>query len=163
MHYENSTGRRIEIAIDEKVCYNCKHRIWAVAIGAGVRCGKEFKNGWPRPIPGLKKSCDDFDMSNDVRKKLQQKLTSQILEGNLSYRLGEYLWPEGKTFEEILQELTALQDAREDRVGAITRIIQHHKGNATLTEEQELTWAVWNDLKKLMAEVRELKEWVEGE
>ena len=161
MTFENNSGKRIVIAIDEKVCYNCKHRLWAVAIGGGVRCMKEVKNGWPPPIPGLRKSCDSFAMSVDIKRKLQLKKTNQLLEGSLSIRLQEYLWPEGKTFAEILGELTELQDAREDEVGAIMRIIQSQKGHASLTNEQELRWEVWNDLKKLVAEVRELKEWVE--
>ena len=122
---------------------------------------KEMKNGWPRHIPGLRKSCGDFEMSDNIKRELQLKRTNQLLECSLSKLLQEYLCPEGKTFAEILLELTELQDAREDRVGAIMRIIKSQKGNAILTEEQEIIWVVWNDLKKMIAEVRELKEWME--
>ena len=161
MIFEKISGKRVVIAIDEKVCYNCKYRLWAVAIGGGVRCMKDMKNGLPRPIPGLRKSCDDFEMSDNIKRELQLKRTNQLLEGSLSKRLQEYLCPEGNTFAEILLELTELQDAREDHVGAIMRVIKSQKGNTILTEEQEIIWVVWNDLKKMIAEVRELKEWME--
>ena len=57
------------IAIDEKVCYNCKHRIWAVGIGWGVRCGNEIKNGIPKLIPGLRHTCPAFIMREDNNRK----------------------------------------------------------------------------------------------
>lgn len=62
---ENREGSNI-IYNDEKVCYNCKYKIWAVGIGLGVRCANQLINGIPKPIPGLKKSCEAFEM--DVKK-----------------------------------------------------------------------------------------------
>ena len=43
---------------DEKVCYNCKYRLWMVAIGWGVRCGYTEKK---KPIASLKHTCDHFE------------------------------------------------------------------------------------------------------
>ena len=57
------------ISINEKVCYNCKHRIWAVGIGLGVMCGNNKKNGWYTQIPGLRKTCDAFVMQEDKDRK----------------------------------------------------------------------------------------------
>lgn len=54
---------------EEKVCYNCKHMLWMVAIGLGVRCGYEIE-GRPKMtmipnlrhpwIPNLRHTCDNF-------------------------------------------------------------------------------------------------------
>ena len=68
------------IAIDEKVCYNCKHRIWAVAIGQGVRCGNQKINGFPKLIPGLRKTCAAFEVRNEITRKLYLKNQNQFLE-----------------------------------------------------------------------------------
>jgi len=57
------------ISIDEEVCYNCKHRIWDVGIGWGVRCGNEIINGIPKPIPGLRKTCGAFIMNENKNRK----------------------------------------------------------------------------------------------
>ena len=53
------------IAIDEKVCYNCKHRIWLIAIGFGVRCGNDKINGLPKIIPSLRHTCPAFIMTEE--------------------------------------------------------------------------------------------------
>jgi len=65
----NNDKKPNTIAIDEKVCYNCKHRIWAVAIGLGVMCGNNKKGGMFTQIPGLRKTCDAFVMSEDENRK----------------------------------------------------------------------------------------------
>ena len=57
------------ISTDEKVCYNCSYRIWAVAIGAGVRCGYNTQGRWPPLIKGLRATCDAFKMSEDENRK----------------------------------------------------------------------------------------------
>lgn len=51
---------------EEQVCYNCKHMLWLVAIGQGVRCGYEI-NGRPKMImlPSLRHVCDKFEWKNE--------------------------------------------------------------------------------------------------
>ncbi len=147
----------LNISIDEKVCYNCKHRIWAVAIGQGVRCGNEFINGWPKPIPGLRKSCEAFEVSADIKRKLCLKKSKQFLLDSLSERIHYYASPKEKTIEEILNELNNLLDEREDSVGGINRIIKFQRGNVELTKEQELELIEYNNLKILIADVKALK------
>ena len=54
----------------EKVCYNCRHMMWLVGIGQGVRCGYEFsinpsgsldfKTKVPI-IPHLGHTCEHFE------------------------------------------------------------------------------------------------------
>lgn len=53
---------------DEKVCFNCKHMMWLVAIGLGVRCGYQvdYVNGkLPKMIPYLRHTCDNFKMKDE--------------------------------------------------------------------------------------------------
>jgi hypothetical protein len=65
------------IRLDEKVCYNCKYRLWLVGLGLGVRCGYEhFKNedDSTKPaipiIPHLRHTCNKFEFRNeDVNEK----------------------------------------------------------------------------------------------
>lgn len=57
------------IELDEKVCYNCKHRMWMVAIGLGVRCSKNIKNDWPTVIPSLRHTCELFTMNEEKGRK----------------------------------------------------------------------------------------------
>jgi len=40
------------------------------------------------------------------------------------------------------------------------RNTKSQKGNSILTEEQEIILVVWNDLKKMNAEMRKMKEWM---
>lgn len=54
---------------DEKVCYNCKHRIWLVGLGLGVRCGnpttisdKDKVSSFPIII-SLRHTCDKFEFN----------------------------------------------------------------------------------------------------
>lgn len=47
---------------DEKVCYNCKHMLWMVGIGAGVRC--DIHNP-PKMIPHLRYTCKNFEFKNE--------------------------------------------------------------------------------------------------
>lgn len=47
---------------EEKVCYNCRHMLWMVGIGQGVRCGYEKENKKTPPmIPHLRHTCDKFE------------------------------------------------------------------------------------------------------
>lgn len=51
-----------DIKSDERVCYNCKHMLWMVAIGQGVRCGYAVNEIQTLPmIPHLRHTCDKFD------------------------------------------------------------------------------------------------------
>lgn len=52
-----------EIKSDERVCYNCKHMLWMVGIGQGVRCGYVNKDIGKLPmIPHLRHTCDKFEI-----------------------------------------------------------------------------------------------------
>lgn len=53
---------RFDIKPDEKVCYNCRYRLWMVAIGWGVRCGYTEKK---KPIPNLRHTCDHFEFKKN--------------------------------------------------------------------------------------------------
>ena len=65
----NSEKKSTVINTDEKVCYNCKHMSWMVAIGVGVRCKKNIKNNWPTVIPSLRHTCELFEMNEDKNRK----------------------------------------------------------------------------------------------
>ena len=80
---------------------------------------------------------------------------------DLIKRVRQYISPEEKTVDDILNELFHLQDEREDRVGAIMRIIKFQRANAKLTEAQELELVDSRNLKILIADVEELKKWME--
>ncbi len=41
---------------DEKVCFNCKHILWMVALGQGVKCALDKKD-----IPSRFHTCNNFD------------------------------------------------------------------------------------------------------
>jgi len=79
----------------------------------------------------------------------------------LAKRIRHYISPEEKTIEQILNELINLQDEREDRIGAIMRIIKFQRANAKLTETQELELIDSKNLNIVIAEVNELKKWKE--
>ena len=58
------------IDASERVCYNCKYRLWLVGLGLGVRCGYEHftapsgsKTGKPTIIPHLRHTCEKFEFS----------------------------------------------------------------------------------------------------
>lgn len=80
---------------------------------------------------------------------------------DLAQRIRQYVSPEEKTIDEILNELINFQDERVDRIGAIMRIIKFQKTNAKLTETQELELVDSRNLKMVIAEVGELKKWIE--
>lgn len=184
-----------KIAPDEKVCYNCKHRIWAVAIGAGVMCGNNKKGGMFTQVPGLRKTCDAFVVRDEVNQKLnamarkrhrnqllsnfikntsiigQYHLSGDALENyfkthnvyicdDMIQRIRLYVSTEEKTVDEILTELYNIRDEHEDQVGAIMRIIKFQRNNAKLTEEQELELIDSKNLEIVIAEVEELKKWI---
>ncbi len=78
----------------------------------------------------------------------------------LTKRIRHYISPNNKTVDQILNELINLQDEREDRVGAIMRIIKFQRANAKLTETQELELIDSKNLSIVIAEVEELKKWM---
>jgi hypothetical protein len=50
----------------ERVCYNCKHMIWLVGVGQGVRCGfNSSPNKMPPIIPSLRHTCNKFKFNNE--------------------------------------------------------------------------------------------------
>jgi len=149
------------IAIDEKVCYNCKHRIWAVAIGQGVRCGNDITNGFPKLIPGLRKTCAAFEVRDEIKRKLYLKNPNQFLLDNLSERIQFYFSPKEKTIDEIFNELTNLQNNRKGQFETISKIIKSQQTSAKLTEEQELEFIYAKNLNIVIEEVQELKKWME--
>lgn len=52
------------IGPEEKVCYNCKHFLWMVGIGMGVRCAINLENGLPKMLSSRRYTCDLFDKKN---------------------------------------------------------------------------------------------------
>ena len=82
---------------------------------------------------------------------------------DLTQRIRQYISPEEKTIDDILLELYPIQEAREDRAGAIMRIIKFQRANAKLTESQELELIDGRNLQILIAEVQELKKWMDEE
>ncbi len=44
---------------DEKVCFNCKHMLWLVGIGQGIKCDLSKKN-----ILNRFYSCEKFEFKN---------------------------------------------------------------------------------------------------
>ena len=41
---------------DEKVCFNCKHLLWMVGLGLGLKCGLTKHN-----IEHRRHTCDNFE------------------------------------------------------------------------------------------------------
>ena len=84
-----------------------------------------------------------------------------ILDPFLKYFVDCYdSWEMKERVDEILNELMNLQDEREDRIGAIMRIIKFQRANAKLTEEQELELIDSRNLQIVISEVKELKKWM---
>ncbi len=50
---------------EEKVCMNCKHMLWMVAIGQGVKC--RARNMYA--IPNRWYSCEKFEYREEPKKK----------------------------------------------------------------------------------------------
>lgn len=42
---------------EEKVCFNCKHLLWMVGIGQGIKCGLDRKS-----LPSRYYTCEKFEM-----------------------------------------------------------------------------------------------------
>lgn len=55
---------------DERVCYNCIHMLWLVALGVGVRCGHKIeKDKAPPMIPHLRHTCEKFESKFELKIK----------------------------------------------------------------------------------------------
>ena len=45
----------------DKCCYNCKHILWLIGVGQGLRCGHNIQEGVKPPtIPGISHVCENF-------------------------------------------------------------------------------------------------------
>jgi len=52
---------------DQRVCFNCKHSLWAVALGLGFRCmntNSEIGKRKPPILPNRYHTCELFDFKN---------------------------------------------------------------------------------------------------
>lgn len=70
---------------EERVCYNCVHMTWLVALGLGVRCSYEHNtNTDPKVkpklpmIPNLRHTCDKFKSKHEHEGQNKQ----EDLQGN---------------------------------------------------------------------------------
>lgn len=53
-----------QIKPEDKVCYNCKHLLWMIGIGQGLRCGHPKERGdlkFPPIIPKRTHTCGLFE------------------------------------------------------------------------------------------------------
>ena len=101
----------------------------------------------------------NYKLSKGTLELYFKKSNTDILD-SLKKRIHQYVSPDEKTIEEILNELNIIQEEKEDRVGAIMRIIKFQRENASLTEAQELELIDSKNLQILIAEVEDLKKWV---
>jgi len=55
-------------APNERVCFNCEHLIWGVALGIGVLCRHPAKVAVGRPfrVPNRRYSCEHFEGHRDT-------------------------------------------------------------------------------------------------
>ncbi len=51
-----------DFQVTDRCCYNCKHLLWMIGVGQGLRCGIEFKkkNIKPPTVPSIGHVCDQF-------------------------------------------------------------------------------------------------------
>jgi len=80
---------------------------------------------------------------------------------NLTNRIQFYFSTKGKTIDEILNEINNLQNIREAQFEKIKKIIKSQSDNKKLTETQVQAFVDSKNLKIIIEEVRELKEWLE--
>jgi len=51
-----------QIKPQDKICYNCRHIAWLIAVGQGLRCNANRKQGEIAPIiPSRFHTCDLFE------------------------------------------------------------------------------------------------------
>lgn len=57
----NKHGHNFQIT--DKCCFNCKHLLWMIGIGMGLRCGVDYQRTGQRPpaVPSIGHSCERFD------------------------------------------------------------------------------------------------------
>lgn len=51
----------------EKVCYNCKHLLWMIAIGQGLRCGHPDKTPRGQFVRSRRHTCEMFDPNKNKK------------------------------------------------------------------------------------------------
>ena len=57
----------IHVNPDEKVCYNCKHLAWLVALGQGLRCINPTKEDKYKMVPSSKHTCELFEFKTKTK------------------------------------------------------------------------------------------------
>ena len=60
-----------KIDTSEKVCYNCKHLAWLIALGQGLRCvlpGEDGKRKYEM-IPRRRHTCEFFENKHEENKE----------------------------------------------------------------------------------------------
>jgi hypothetical protein len=53
---DSSNAKSANPLPDEKVCFNCKHMMWLVGLGQGLKCGLTKHN-----IENRRHTCDKFE------------------------------------------------------------------------------------------------------
>lgn len=64
-----------EIGGEERVCFNCRHLLWGVALGVGLRCTEprnhdKSSGEMPPMVPSSRHTCDWFEFRNQQGKDL---------------------------------------------------------------------------------------------
>ena len=70
---EEVTLKQDEIGSDERVCCNCKHLLWGIALGIGLRCTEprnydRSSGNMPPMVPSRRHTCDGFEFSHPPSK-----------------------------------------------------------------------------------------------
>lgn len=61
---------------NEKICYNCKHILWQIGVGQGLRCGfglNKSAKSLPPIIPSRFHTCEHFEFDNAKNKKTEEQ------------------------------------------------------------------------------------------
>lgn len=59
---KNNSNKEIDtIGPEEKVCFNCKHLLWMVGIGMGLRCSQDREDNMYKLIPNRRHTCNLFE------------------------------------------------------------------------------------------------------
>jgi hypothetical protein len=98
--------------------------------------------------------------SNDVMDKLIERISASDLEG-LTTGIKKYVKTETKTIDETLEKLAELQEAMEDRIGAINRTIRYTRGTVKLPEASENDLVEFRYITYLIHQVKLLKKWID--
>ena len=44
----------------DRCCHNCKHLLWMIGVGFGLRCGFQAKEELPPTVPSIGHVCENF-------------------------------------------------------------------------------------------------------